>query len=249
MKKTVALALMLLACSPQRLKYRTQKTIRLQQRIAETAQLLPPKPDMIEISGQFCPTAIQSCLKYKDPPNSIVRRCTKFAPTKCTSAKIGMQFWIDREEFTEDGRIPVVSINWFEAKKTCEQRGKRLCTEQEWTFACEGEKQLPYPYGYERDSSTCNIDNEELVANGKLIDRRATIDKFPNCLSPFDVHNMTGNVDEWVFSTRGSTTSVPYVSGLKGGWWGPLRNRCRPMTDGHNQAYKQEQIGFRCCKD
>lgn len=248
MKKLAVLALMLLACSPHQPKHRMQKTTRLQHNI-EIVQPPKHKTEMIEISGLFCPNVIQSCLKYQDPTNSIVRRCEKFAQTKCVSAKESMHFWIDREEFTEDGKMPVVSKSWFEAKSTCEQDGKRLCTEQEWTFACEGEDQLPYPYGYVRDKSVCNIDETELVENGKLIDHRVTIDKFPQCLSRFGVHNMTGNVDEWVFSPKGSTTRVPYVSGLKGGWWGPLRNRCRPMTDGHNQTYKQEQIGFRCCKD
>ncbi len=40
-----------------------------------------------------------------------------------------------------------------------------------------------------------------------------------------------------------------YVSGLKGGYWGPVRDRCRPMTTDHNQWHTGYQIGFRCCED
>ena len=39
------------------------------------------------------------------------------------------------------------------------------------------------------------------------------------------------------------------MSGLKGGYWGPVRDRCRPMTTDHNQWHTGYQIGFRCCAD
>lgn len=211
--------------------------------------------EMIDVSGEYCDNVVQSCLKYKDPPNNFIRRCEEFGPSQCTGKKKSLKFSIDREEY--GGTIPMVSINWFDAKKLCENDGKRLCSDEEWTLACEGKEMLPYPYGYVRNrgyanlpiSEICNIDKTELVKNGQLIDHRATKDKYPNCLSPFGVHNMVGNADEWVINVNGSETQVPYVSGLRGGWWGPLRNRCRAMTTGHNQYYKQEQIGFRCCKD
>ena len=54
---------------------------------------------------------------------------------------------------------------------------------------------------------------------------------------------MTGNVDEWVVNEGGH----PYKSGLKGGYWGPVRDRCRPMTVAHNELFEFYQIGFRCC--
>jgi sulfatase modifying factor 1 len=56
---------------------------------------------------------------------------------------------------------------------------------------------------------------------------------------------MTGNVDEWVINETGK----PYKSGLKGGYWGPVRDRCRPMTIAHNEEFAYYQIGFRCCGD
>ena len=40
----------------------------------------------------------------------------------------------------------------------CSNQGKRLCTEDEWTFACEGEEAWPYPYGYTRSQDMCVID-------------------------------------------------------------------------------------------
>lgn len=56
---------------------------------------------------------------------------------------------------------------------------------------------------------------------------------------------MTGNVDEWVVNESGR----PFKSGLKGGYWGPVRDRCRPMTTAHGEEFSFYQIGFRCCSD
>jgi hypothetical protein len=34
---------------------------------------------------------------------------------------------------------------------------------------------------------------------------------------------------------------------LKGGYWGPVRARCRPATRAHNEDFVAYQQGFRCC--
>jgi MYXO-CTERM domain-containing protein len=54
---------------------------------------------------------------------------------------------------------------------------------------------------------------------------------------------MTGNVDEWTHSAR----STGFASVLKGGYWGPVRARCRPATRAHNEDFVAYQQGFRCC--
>jgi formylglycine-generating enzyme required for sulfatase activity len=68
-------------------------------------------------------------------------------------------------------------------------------------------------------------------------------------VSSFGVFDMTGNVDEWVLYEKGSSNHPPYKSGLKGGYWGPVRNRCRPITATHNPWHTGYQIGLRCCRD
>ncbi|HWL88353.1 MAG TPA: SUMF1/EgtB/PvdO family nonheme iron enzyme, partial [Polyangiaceae bacterium] len=143
-------------------------------------------------------------------------------------------------------------------KATCESNGKRLCGESEWTLACEGAERLPYPYGLERDAEACNIDkphpepDEKLIADPRTrdaevarLDQRDPSGFREACVSPYGVHDMTGNVDEWVVNESGH----PYKSGLKGGYWGPVRTRCRPMTTAHNETFVYYQIGFRCCAD
>ena len=140
----------------------------------------------------------------------------------------------------------------------CESVGKRLCSDTEWTLACEGQERMPYPYGYARNADACNIDKPHPDVDEKAIANPATrageVERLwqgePSgareaCVSPYGVHDMTGNVDEWVVNE----SAKPYKSGLKGGYWGPVRDRCRPMTTAHNEDFSFYQIGFRCCSD
>jgi hypothetical protein len=143
--------------------------------------------------------------------------------------------------------MPVVRKSWLESKALCEARGARLCKETEWEFACEGPEMSPYPYGWKRDSTICNFDKTNLGgAEDKLKDLRAPLAAYPDCMSPFGVHDMVGNVDEWV---ERENVAPPNRSVLRGGWWLPGRNRCRAATTGHGEEYSGKQVGFRCCKD
>ena len=76
-----------------------------------------------------------------------------------------------------------------------------------------------------------------------MYDLRQPVESNPQCLSPFGVHNMTGNADEWV------ERAGPHASVLHGGWWLPGRNRCRASTAEHGEGYSALQVGFRCCSE
>jgi formylglycine-generating enzyme required for sulfatase activity len=210
---------------------------------------------MLLVEGDYCPEVEQKCLEWLDPPPYQNLRCGKYAkPAKCKATRQHQRFCVDREEYAEPSptadpadALPVVRKSWTEAKALCEARGARLCKEAEWEFACEGEDMSPYPYGFARDSSACNIDRTDLGGPGdKLIDHRARLGDFPGCVSPFGVHDMTGNVDEWA---EREGQPAPYRSSLRGGWWLPGRNRCRAATREHTENYGGKQVGFRCCKD
>jgi formylglycine-generating enzyme len=46
---------------------------------------------------------------------------------------------------------------------------------------------------------------------------------------------------------EGFEKNQPFRNALKGGWWMPARNRCRPATTAHDDYFKDIQIGVRCC--
>ncbi|RYE76274.1 MAG: hypothetical protein EOO74_08695, partial [Myxococcales bacterium] len=214
--------------------------------------------NMVLVEGMACTNVKQECIDWaEDPVKNPYARCIKFKePSECIGPKVPMAFCIDREEYVLQGEeVPVGDVSWTEAKRTCEALDKRLCQETEWTFACEGEQALPYPYGYERNPAICNFEQQDVLNRdtGKMYDLRQSIAANPQCVSPSGVHNLVGNIDEWVvldkphFSAKNGGRKM--MSGLKGGWWGPLRNRCRPVTVDHDEVFHELQTGFRCCAD
>jgi hypothetical protein len=170
-----------------------------------------------------------------------------------------LDFCMDRFEYPNMlGQNPVIVVTFHEAEALCKKSSKRLCTENEWTFACEGEEVRPYPYGWTRDASSCVVDRSwRPFTEGALQPRdgagaRTELDRLwqaePSgsrnaCRSAFGVYDMTGNVDEWTRSAR----TTGFSSILKGGYWGPVRARCRPATRAHNEDFVAYQQGFRCC--
>jgi formylglycine-generating enzyme required for sulfatase activity len=215
---------------------------------------------MVEVQGDYCPAVGQFCTRVLDQPER--DRCAEFRPgSQCYGKTVPMRFCIDKYEYPNvAGGTPEVAVTWEKAADKCEAEGKRLCKDTEWTLACEGEERLPYPYGNVRDANACNIDKPYIMPDNEAFSRPATraaeiarLDQREpsgsraSCVSPHGVHDMTGNVDEWVVNQSGKASERPYVSGLKGGYWGPVRNRCRPMTVDHNRWHSGYQIGFRCC--
>jgi hypothetical protein len=192
-------------------------------------------------------------------------RCAHFDETKWTAIVGGLptapkHFCIDRFEYpNRKGGYPMISVTWREAGALCQARGARLCSEDEWTFACEGEDAWPYPIGFTRSQQACVIDRPWKLFDERLLALRGSPAALSEidyawqgetsgsraCRSPFGVYDMTGNVDEW---TR-SVTREGYPSILKGGYWGPVRARCRASTRAHDEDFYFYQEGLRCCAD
>lgn len=223
---------------------------------------------MIFVEGDFCPTAQVVCKRWVDslgntitaPDDSSLGRCGEFVyPTKCLVAKVHKKFCIDVYEYPNvPGQRPQSWMTWYDVKAACQSQGKRLCTKSEWTFACEGPDIHPYPYGdgYHRDKFACNFDNSSagdinvMKATSKDAPMSQRLDEMltpsgamTGCVSPFGVHDMVGNIDEFVVNESG----MPYASGLVGGHIFGVRNACRPMTMSHNENFSWYETGGRCC--
>lgn len=229
---------------------------------SHSLEVQPCQTGMVEIQGTFCPKVEQECITWVDqhgnkmpaPTGNLPGRCGVFkSPSKCLSKPtqlINMHYCIDKYEYPNvEGSYPEDWKSWNDMKFACESKGKRLCTNIEWTFACEGKEMDPYPYGngYARDKTKCNFDNEPpgnvftasketlrsfLVPSGKMKD----------CVSKFGVHDMVGNIDEWVINSQPGHKSL-----LVGGHIFGFRNACRPITAGHNETFNWYETGGRCC--
>lgn len=223
--------------------------------------------DTVLVEGDYCPQVSQRCLERpKVIGGKGYKQCQRYAPSECRSAtRRPMRFCMDRYEWpNRKGVKPRTLTSWPEARKMCAAKGKRLCTMDEFNFACEGEQMKPHVYGFERDDTACHFDRpyrertynyerwDACLANDACnkeydrLDQRLPAGSMARCVSDHGVYDLNGNANEWVFRTDQRS---PKRSGLKGGWWGPVRNRCRPMTTFHLEGDYGYEVGFRCCAD
>lgn len=225
----------------------------------DSAALASPGPsgdcpsDMVQVDGEYCTEVRHTCEKWLDDPKLPYARCQRYAPkAECVGKRVSMRYCIDRHEYTAPGdSLPLNWQSFNSASKLCKSLGKRICTESEWNFACEGEEMRPYPYGFSREPK-CNQDRDDLYEPNPrrqiLKDNRIASEALTECVSPFGVYNMVGNLDEPVLREI-ARFNPPYRNGLKGGWWMAARNRCRPATTKHDDHYNDIQVGVRCCGD
>ncbi len=135
---------------------------------------------------------------------------------------------VDRYEYPNfKGTQPDVNVSYDDARALCHKRGKRLCTADEWQWACGGLEGYTYPYGWNPEEEKCNTDgNRAAEPSGSR----------HNCVSKFGGYDMTGNVFEWVTGPK----KQPSIMG------GPY-SKCQTITEGVGGSAKP-QSGFRCCK-
>lgn len=222
---------------------------------------LPPAcpDDMALVDGYFCPDLPYTCAR----PFENSYRCAEYVQdARCRGPTQLRRYCIDRHEWPNRiGAMPEVYVDWHTAKDRCASVGKRLCSRVEWVFACEGEKRLPYSWGYTRQPSPCNIDRAVIDFDiDALLDPKAReeeldrlwqgdpVGSHPNCRSSWGVYDLNGNVDEWT-DDQADNPSSPHISTLNGAYWGKVRATCRITTTSHGPTFKFYQVGFRCCAD
>ncbi|MDD5224346.1 MAG: SUMF1/EgtB/PvdO family nonheme iron enzyme [bacterium] len=143
------------------------------------------------------------------------------------------------------------------AKYVCQssRQGGRLCSKDEWLQACgaTGEGARVYPYGNAYISNICNTwDNEDNGVHSVLATRY-----YADCTSPEHVHDMSGNLMEWIEDTTDPIHPEYLAMGGSVMDDDPRNDvRCDSQktedeltalftADPHN-SYR---VGFRCCID
>lgn len=165
------------------------------------------------------------------------------------------------------GVKPQGYISHAQAKKACQNAGKRLCKEAEWEHACRGAALTTYPYGETYQKGACNEGRprnpvNDCFGNGpgvftyenmndpcclKWPDTVATGGTFAACRTPLGVFDLHGNLHEWV------DTVLPNGNGVfRGGFFVDAKLNgagCSYRTTAHRPTYHDYSTGFRCCAD
>lgn len=233
---------------------------------------------MVLVDGDYCTELELRCEQdaswYADWNDKTI--CERFEkPSKCVGRKVHKRYCIDEYEYpNKKGERPKVNFRFPDAQALCAAEGKRVCTETEWTMACEGPEYKPYPYGYVRDPKTCNGDRpyiepkvtghdekgapfmafaskDERVRSEELerLWQGVPSGSQPKCVSDYGVWDMPGNADELASSETPEPTSKFDNVTTGGPWLYGVRNQCRPKIYTHNEGFAYYYLSTRCCAE
>ena len=90
---------------------------------------------------------------------------------------------------------PVVEVWKWSGEAYCEWAGKALPTEAQWEKAARGTDRRNYPWG--NSQPTCELANFGFIGE-QCIGDTIDVGSYPAGVSPYGVHDMAGNVAEWV---------------------------------------------------
>ena len=151
---------------------------------------------------------------------------------------------------------PIVNVSWHDANVYCEWAGGRMPTEAEWEYATRGGKAgLKYPWGNEITPDRANY--------GQRHKGTTFVTKLPP-QNAWGLHDMTGNVSEWVADWDYSYRTLPVDSPARdprgpeegkfrlvpGGSWGHDEQNLRAAQRGLVPLeFQDEVVGFRCARE
>lgn len=158
------------------------------------------------------------------------------------------KFWDDPMLTAPDQ--PVVGVNWEDAETYAAWVGKRLPTASEWEKAARGIDGRLYPWGNNYDAGRGNFDDGggmDGSSDGYAM-APAPVGNFMSGISPYGLHDMAGNVWEWVVQLDAAHWKT-YA--IRGGSWtngaGDTRTTIAYIYPAQCSDHSSS-VGFRCAR-
>jgi iron(II)-dependent oxidoreductase len=152
---------------------------------------------------------------------------------------------------------PAVNVTWGQADSYCRKSDGRLPTEEEWERAARGDNGTIYPWGdsFEPDNavfgSKGSMGNETKVGSFKreesgstLLGGTSTVGSRANGRSANGIHDMAGNVWEWVDGWYDKEKNLRLLKG--GSWLSPKESLRSAAKLGDTPNSRFNDYGFRC---
>jgi len=235
---------------------------------------------MVDVRGRFCIDRYEASLVDA----KLGRRLSPFYHPTRAQTSASFQDWSRRTQgqalavppppdfqLSEDfqpraesraGVTPSGYLSGNLAEIACRNAGKRLCTLEEWVFACRGEAGRKFPYGDRYEEGRCNVFREthpaqvlhgdmstghldprlNLVdgASGPLLRQTGATESCRSVWGSDAIYDLVGNLDEWVDAPVGA-----FVGGF---YSRSTREGCDSKVSTHPRAYFDYSLGSRCCQ-
>lgn len=166
---------------------------------------------------------------------------------------------IDREDH------PINCVDWFQATSYCGFMGKRLPTEAEWERAAGGPDQFIFPWG----DGLPNCDRANIILSEPMFlvceGETFPVGSLADGDSPDGLHDMAGNVEEWVSDwydgsyytdptsltdPQGPVSSPSNQRAVRGGGFQTISDFARTFDRSRPRIPESTEptLGFRCAR-